>query len=140
MLCQPSSNGVCACSPCWASERPSRASDPASRDRSGKIISCVQLVRGSNDAQAPEPGTTIGPRVAAQLRPLFSWANYWEINRQQIPVASGEKVRVRLNSHREVEIDLTTRGERTVAAFSNSEPVPRLAEPIGGRMTIIGGD
>ena len=110
-------------------------------DNSGKRTYYVQLVRGSKDTQPPEPGcTAVGPKVAAQLRPVFAWTNYWEIARHEVTVSSGEKTRVRLNPHREVEIDLTTKGQRAVVAFSNGEVVSRITRPIGERMTIIGGD
>lgn len=89
-------------------------------DNPGKLTYYVQLVRGSNDAQAPEPGRiVIGPNLAKHPRPVFSWTNYWEMARQEVSVPSGHKTRVRLSQQREVEIDLTTKGKRTVVAFSN---------------------
>lgn len=110
-------------------------------DTSSKLTYYVQLVRGSNDAHPPEPGATaIGPKLARHLNPVFSWTNYWEIARQEVAVSIGQKARVRLSQHREVEIDLTVKGMRTVVAFSNDEAVARGTRPIGESMSIIGGE
>lgn len=101
----------------------------------------VQLVRGSNETQIPEPGSTaIGPKLSRHLRPVFSWTNYWEIARQEVSMSSGQKARLRLSPQREVEIDLTTAGKRTVVAFANDKAVSRVTRSIGDCMTIIGGD
>ncbi len=110
-------------------------------DRSDKLAYHVQLVRASNEVQPPEPArAVIGPKLAQHLRPVFSWTNYWEIARQQVFVSSGQKAKLRLSPQREVEIDLTTGGKRTVVAFSNDEVVSRVTRPLGDSMTIIGGD
>ncbi len=110
-------------------------------DNSEKLAYHVQLVRASNEVQPPEPGTTvIGPKLTRHLQPVFSWTSYWEIARQQVFVSRGQKARLRLSPQREVEIDLSTRGKRTVVAFSNDEAVARVTRPIDECMTIIGGD
>jgi hypothetical protein len=111
-----------------------------SRD-SVKLTYYVQLVRGSNDAQPPDPGSTaIGPKVAAQLRPVIAWRNLWEMSRQEASVGIGEKTRMQLNPRRGVEIDLTTKGRHTVVAYSDGQAGTSMTCPIGQRMTIIGGD
>lgn len=101
----------------------------------------VQLVRGNNEAKAPEPGAhRIGPKLAKKLRPVFKWESYWEIKRQSVEIEPGKKSRVRLSTEREIEIDLTDAAHRTVIAFQSGKPVSRTKRPIGEGMTIIGGD
>ena len=108
---------------------------------SEKLTYYVQLVRGSNDAEPPETrSTAIGPKLAANLRSVFSWTNYWEIAREEVSLASGQKTRVRLANQREVEIDLTEKGKRIVVAYSGGNAVTRVTRPIGQSMTVVGGD
>lgn len=106
-----------------------------------KITYYVQLVRGSNDLEAPETGAhRIGPTLSKRFHSVFKWDNYWEIKRQKVDLALGQKSKIRLNKDREVEIDLKDAAHRTVVAFQSGKPVSRMIHPIGAGMTIIGGD
>lgn len=110
-------------------------------DNSERLAYHVQLVRASNEVQPPEPGrTAIGPKLAQHLRPVFSWTNYWEVARKEVFLSSGQRARLQLSPQRRVEIDLTTKGKRTVVAFSKDQAVSLVTRPIGESMTIIGGD
>lgn len=101
----------------------------------------VQLIRGSNEDEPPEPGSKrIGPKLSAALRPVFQWKSYWEVKRQQVALANGQKSTVRLSPQREVMIDLTDPAKRQVTVFEAGRPVSRAIRPSGEAMTIIGGD
>jgi hypothetical protein len=101
----------------------------------------VQLVRGNNDDAPPQPGSRpVGIKVARHLRSALNWKNYWEVNRQQVAVCSGKAARVCLSKERAVEIDLSNRNRRKVTAFENGRIVQRLCRPVGGGMTVIGGE
>jgi hypothetical protein len=114
---------------------------PAIGAESEKLTYYVQLVRGNNEADAPEPGAhRIGPKLAKKLRPVFRWESYWEINRKSVAIEPGKKTRLRLSMEREVEIDLTDAAHRTVTAFQSGKPVCGAKRPIGEGMTIVGGD
>jgi hypothetical protein len=101
----------------------------------------VQLVRGNNETKPPEPGAhRIGTKLSKNLRTVFVWKSYREINRQNLDLEPGKKARVRLNKEREVEIDLTDSIHRTVIAYQSGQPVARTKRPIAEGMTIVGGD
>lgn len=101
----------------------------------------VQLVRGTNGDEPPPPGSRpVGIKVARHLRSALNWKNYWELNRQQVVVCSGNSARVCLSKERTVEIELTTRNRRRVTAFENGRMVQRALRPAGEGMTVIGGE
>jgi hypothetical protein len=107
----------------------------------GKLTYYVQLIRGNNEKQAPEPGAQhIGPKLSQKLRPVFKWDSYWEIKRQKVEIEPGKKARLRLNHEREVEIDLTDSAKRTVITYQAGKPVYRTTRPLGKAMIITGGD
>lgn len=110
-------------------------------NNSEKITYYVQLIRGNNNSEPPTPDSiAIGPKLSAKLHAVFSWTNYWEIARQEVAIAAGQKARVRLTSEREVEISLATKGQRTVTAFAAGESVGTTTQGVGEEMTIFGGD
>lgn len=101
----------------------------------------VQLVRGTDDATPPAPNARrVGGKVAERFRPVFRWTEYWEIKRDQVSVAPGEKKRVRLSPEREVEVEITQTGKRQVTVYSQGRELCRDCKPVGESMTIIGGD
>jgi hypothetical protein len=101
----------------------------------------VQLVRGNNEDVPPQPGSRpVGIKVARHLRAALNWKNYWELNRRQVAVCSGNATRVCLSQEREVEIDLSSRNLRKVTAFENGRIVQRMLRPAGEGMTVIGGE
>lgn len=101
----------------------------------------VQLVRGNNDDAPPQPGSRpVGIKVARHLRAALNWKNYWEINRRQIAICSGNASRICLSKEREVEIDLSNRHRRKVTAFENGKVIQRSMRPSGEGMTVIGGE
>lgn len=106
-----------------------------------KVTYCVQLIRGSNHDAPPVPGAKpADPKLTKIFRHVFNWKNYWEINRQRLELARGQKTKVRLSKEREVEIDLTDLAKRKVTAFEAGKPVTRSTWPVSNAMTIIGGD
>jgi hypothetical protein len=101
----------------------------------------VQLVRANNDDAPPQPGShPVGIKVARHLRSALNWKNYWEVNRQQVAVCSGNAARVCLSKERAVEIDLSRRDRRKVTAFENGRVIQRTLRPVGEGMTVIGGE
>ena len=78
-------------------------------------------------------------RLAGTFRGVFNWKNYWQICRRNVAILPGHKTRVQLSNGREVEIDLTQRGRRTVEAFQDGKPFNRTIQPAGEGMTLIGG-
>lgn len=100
----------------------------------------VQLIRGTETAQPPQPGChRAGPRLAKTFEPVFKWKCYWEISQRETALPSGGKTRLRLSADREVEIDLANPKERRVTAFQNGKVTDRTISPVGESMTIIGG-
>lgn len=100
----------------------------------------VQLIRGTDTERPPVRGCKcVGPRLSNTFSPVFRCKGYWEINRQQVALAPGQKARVRLGREREAEIDLSQPRERRVATFQNGQLVDRTISPAGDAMTIIGG-
>jgi hypothetical protein len=101
----------------------------------------VQLIRGNNEDEPPQPGSRpVGIKVARHLRSALNWKNYWEVNCQQVAVCSGKTMHVCLSKERAVEIDLTNKGRRKVAAFEKGKVVQRTSRPMGECMTVIGGE
>ena len=105
-----------------------------------KVSYYVQLVRGNHGEKPVAGAKPIGAKVSKRLRPVFKWENYWEMNRQKLELPRGRKAKVRLSKDREVEIDLTQPGKRIVIAYQAGKAVSRTTRPIGGGMTIAGGD
>ena len=68
------------------------------------------------------------------------WKDYWQVASCRAMVAPGKVTRLRLNSERGVEIDLTCPGKRTVAALWKGDVVGRAICPAGEGLTLIGGD
>jgi hypothetical protein len=101
----------------------------------------IQLIRSSDSAQPPEAGSKrVGTKLAGTFCGVLKWNNYWEICQRQADVIPGGTTKVRLSNGREVEIDLSRRGKRTVTAFKNGRLLDRTIVPAGEAMTLIGGD
>jgi hypothetical protein len=101
----------------------------------------VQLIRCSDQEQAPEPGSKrVGPKLAEKFQCVFRCKSYWEICQQKLELMPNHVARARLGNGREVEIDLTQPGKRRVSAFHNGRLIDRTVEPAGENMTLIGGD
>lgn len=106
-----------------------------------KVTYYVQLVRGGNDATPPEPGARrIGPKLSARFRPVFKWEHYWEIHRQEVALAGGQKANLRLNPERTVAIDLTNPAKRKVTAYQSGKLIACTTHPASETMSIIGGE
>ena len=101
----------------------------------------VQLIRGSDQDQSPEPnGKRIHPQLAGAFHSVFKWKSYWEISSRHVELEAGRATRVRLNPQREVEIDLSEPSRRAVTAFLNGKKVQRTVSPRSEERTLIGGD
>jgi hypothetical protein len=111
------------------------------RAEEGAITFYVQLIRGTDDEQAPAPGSKrVGPKLAETFHAVFKWRHYWEISRKEVAVTPGHRAKVQLSSERAVIIDLTDPKKRKVTAFQNGQLVERTSRPVGDAMTLIGGD
>ena len=105
------------------------------------VLFYVQLIRCSDQDQAPEPGSKrVGTKLAEKFQCVFRCKSYWEICQQKLELTSNQVARARLPNGREVEIDLTHPGKRRVSAFHNGRLIDRTVEPAGENMTLIGGD
>lgn len=105
------------------------------------VMYYVQLIRGNDSDKPPTLGNKpAGPKLDTQLRAVFKWKSYWEVNREDVKVVPGQKTKVRLSKDRDVEIDLTEAGKRKVTAFQNGKALECTTRPLGESMTIIGGD
>lgn len=101
----------------------------------------VQLVRATADSKPPASDIKpIGSKIARTICPAFKWSHYWEMNRQEVRIVRGSKAMVKLGVQRAVEIDLTGPGHRKITAFEGKSPLSTIVNPVGGMMTIIGGD
>lgn len=114
---------------------------PLEGAEAGDITYFIQLVRGTSDGVPPSTDSRpIGPKIANTFRPVFKWSHYWEMSRQEVTLARGKKIRIQLAPERSVEIDLTDPAHRKVTAFEGKKPVSTVVDPVGGAMSIIGGD
>ena len=101
----------------------------------------VQLIRGSDRNEPPQPGSRrVGAKLAERFNSVFRFQNYWEVGRREVAVARGYRAKVRLNNEREVEIDLRSPQLRRVTTYQNGQPVQRVSRPTGEAMTIMGGN
>jgi hypothetical protein len=101
----------------------------------------VQLIRCSDQNQAPEPGSKrVGPKLTDTFQCVFRCKSYWEIGQQKLDVLPGKVARAHLGNGRDVEIDLTRPGKRRVTTFHNGRLIDRTIETLGENMTLIGGD
>lgn len=114
------------------------AAAPAEAD---EVTYYVQLIRGNNEKTPPSPeAKLIGPKLSKMLKPVFNWESFWEINRAEVKLALGHKIKLRLSKSREVEIDLTHPDKRTVIVFVDGREVSRNTRPVGDAMNITGGE
>lgn len=101
----------------------------------------VQLIRSSDSEQPPQAGSRrVGAKLAETFSGVWKWKGYWEICQREAEVIPGQTSKVRLSNGREVEIDLSRRGKRTVAVFQNGKLLGRTIAPTGEAMTLIGGN
>jgi hypothetical protein len=101
----------------------------------------VQLVRGSEEASPPtKDSKAIGPKLAAEFRPVFKWKHFWEVQYHEVHLAPGRKTKLRLSPQREVEIDLARPHQRAVTGYSNGKAIARTVDPLDAPMTLIGGE
>ena len=113
----------------------------AEKSGPGPFTYYVQLIRGCDRDESPQPGSKrVGPRLAQTFHSVFRLRSYWEVGQREVAVSRGRAARVRLNKEREVEIDLRNPDQRRVTAFQNGEPVERIVRPLGEAMTIMGGN
>jgi hypothetical protein len=113
---------------------------PVARAGQGSATFYVQLVRGTDTDRPPAPGCKcVGRKLTGTFGPVFRCKSYWEMDRQQVALAPGQRGHVRFVNGREAEIDLSHPRERRVAAFQNGRLVDRTISPAGDAMTIIGG-
>ncbi|SRR5258708_3987202 len=105
------------------------------------LVYYVQLIRCSDQDQAPEPGSQrIGPKLAERFQCVFRCKSYWEISQDKLEVLPNRIARARLRNGRDVEIDLSQPGKRRVSTFSKGRLIDRTIEPASENMTLIGGD
>lgn len=105
------------------------------------LVYYVQLVRCSDQDKAPEPGSRrIGPKLTERFECVFRCKSYWEISQQKVEVLPQKKALAHLSNGRDVEIDLSRPGKRTVSTYRNGKLVDRTIELAGKNMTLIGGD
>jgi hypothetical protein len=112
-----------------------------SRTRADTVTYGVQLIRGTDTDHRPETGDRqVAPDLAARFRSVFKWKDYWQIASCEAKATPGKITRLRLNSERGVEIDLTHAGKRSIAALWKGSIVGRAICPSGEGLTLIGGD
>jgi hypothetical protein len=105
------------------------------------LVYYVQLIRCSDQEQAPQPGSRrVGAKLAERFQCVFRCRSYWEISQEKVQVLPAKSVRVRLQNGRDVEIDLSQPGKRRVSTFHKGRLLDRTIEPLGESMTLIGGD
>lgn len=110
-------------------------------DKAKPVIYSVQLISATEENRPPVPGSKpVDPKLDKCLHAAFKFKNFWEINRQNVPIVAGKKAITRLTSERQVEIDLTEPGKRKVTAFDRGKSFFREVRPLGRAATIIGGD
>ena len=101
----------------------------------------VQLIRGTDSDQPPQPGShRVGARLAGEFHNVFNWSHYWEICQRKVDVHPGHTAKVSLGNGREAEIDLTSPNKRKVRALQNGRRVDCTTGPVGEHMTLIGGE
>ena len=105
------------------------------------LVYYVQLIRCSDQEQAPEPGCRrVGAKLAERFECVFRCKSYWEITQQKVEVLPNKTARAHLRNGRDVEIDLSQPGKRTVTTFHKGRLIDRTIELAGKNMTLIGGD
>jgi hypothetical protein len=101
----------------------------------------VQLIRGTEDDKPPLPGCRkVGPKLTGIFQSSLKWKDYWQIKLKEVALPPGHRTRVRLNNHREVEIDLSNPNLSKVTVFQDGKVVSRTISPMGQGSTLIGGD
>jgi hypothetical protein len=118
------------CAACRAAPRPPEA-----------ITFYLQLICGDNETVAPAPtAQRIGPRLSERLRSVFKWKGYWELKRDSVSLGPGQKVRRKLCSTREVEIELLGTDRMKLRVYSKGELTRSRIESATAAFSVIGGE
>ncbi len=100
----------------------------------------VQLVRATDTSESLPPGSApVSPELSRMLHGPLKWRHYWNVCERRVQLEEGRAKRIPLTNAREVEIDLTSGGKRTVTAFQGGKAVARSEIPRGGGISLIGG-
>lgn len=111
----------------------------ASSAEAEKTIYYVQLVRGNDASQPPEPNALkIGSRLDKHLRAVYRWKHYWEVQCVELPVEDGATGRATVRGEHEIEVDLRIRSKRKVLFRRNGKMVCTWTGPRGRQFTIQG--
>ncbi len=111
---------------------------PAER---GKLTFRLQLVRGNDSATPPTPeAKPIGPRLSERLRAVFKWEHYWELKRESVTLAAGQKVCKSMSSERAVEVELRSAETMTIRIYRNGQLKRTEEQATATPFSIFGGE
>lgn len=116
--------------------------DPARSDQEGSSVTYyVQLIHGTNDPKAQNPGwKAVGPKLSQVFPPVFKWKEYWEVKREEVVVVGGKVSKIKITSDRALEIELTQDGQTELRLYRGGELKRKMRTSGGSRMSILGGD
>jgi len=101
----------------------------------------VQLVRGNDEAAPPAPDArAVGAKLTDRLQSVLRWKHYWELRRDSLVLPCGHKVRKRISSEREVEIELSPSQSIAVRVYLDGRLSQSRTQPASGAFFITGGD
>jgi hypothetical protein len=107
---------------------------------SARVSYRVQLIRATDVSESlPAGSSRVGSELAGILHGPLKWQHYWNVCERKVVVVEGRVKRVPLINGREVEVDLSVRNRRTVAAFQDGKLLGRTAVPAGVGISLIGG-
>ncbi len=100
----------------------------------------IQLVRGSNKEIRSATATPAGLKLKQKLASVFKWKRYWELHRDSVTLAPGQKVRRSLSEHRQVELELSDPNTLCVRIYQNGQCRRSRTQPAEGVFCVTGGD
>ena len=102
----------------------------------------VILVWGTNDKQSPDPNhKPVDADIDKELKKLFKWANYFEVNRKQFELPSTGVTNVPVSEKCQIEVKRLQGSDLEVSYIGKGKPVyKRIVNLPKGEILVYGGN
>ncbi len=102
----------------------------------------AELIWGTNGGKPPGKNLKeVSPQLERQLRRVFKWQNYFEINRKEIVASLEKPARVEMSRDCVIEVAVFEDGELEVQLFGKGQLVVKKRQRIvPGEKVVLGGD
>jgi len=101
------------------------------------------LIWGSNKEKSPDPNhKAVNPKLEAKLKKLpFKWEHYFEVNRKEFTIASGETKKIAMSKDCELKVRRVDAETAEVQLFGKGQLVSKISQKLPkGECLVTGGN